>query len=375
MGEEKLITVAIYTYEKAQIIKGLLESEGIQVAIQNVNLIQPVISSGVRVRIRETDLPHALTILEEHNTLFEQKDVTSLRKSRAKQHIVIPIDFSDYSYKACAVGFDIANKIGAKIIVLHTYIVPYLPDAIPITDTFIGQEEIGEFKKIRESATKQMDDFAQKLKTDIAINALANVQFECIVKEGIPEDEIRLFCRHRPPSLIVMGTRGKGRKETELIGSVTAEVIDSARIPVLAIPENTHINSYSQVSKVAFITNFDQRELITIDTFMRLFGGFNFKIIFIHFVSTKQDVMGEIKMNSLEKYFNKHYPEKECTCKILETKDILTGVNDFIAEEKIDLLSMTTQRRTIFARLFNPGIAHRMIFHSDTPILVLPSNS
>ena len=41
MSEDRLITVAIYTYEKAQIIKGILENEGIPVAIQNVNLIQP----------------------------------------------------------------------------------------------------------------------------------------------------------------------------------------------------------------------------------------------------------------------------------------------------------------------------------------------
>ena len=52
MDEDRLITIAIYTYEKAQIIKGILENEDIPVAIQNVNLIQPVISSGVRVRIR-----------------------------------------------------------------------------------------------------------------------------------------------------------------------------------------------------------------------------------------------------------------------------------------------------------------------------------
>ena len=70
MSEDRLITVAIYTYEKAQIIKGILENEGIPVAIQNVNLIQPVVSSGVRIRIRENDLPLALKILE-NSPVFE----------------------------------------------------------------------------------------------------------------------------------------------------------------------------------------------------------------------------------------------------------------------------------------------------------------
>ena len=55
--EDKLVTLAILTYSKAQILKSVLESEGIESYIHNVNLIQPVISSGVRVRIKESDLP------------------------------------------------------------------------------------------------------------------------------------------------------------------------------------------------------------------------------------------------------------------------------------------------------------------------------
>ena len=56
--EEKLVTLAILTYAKAQILKSVLEKEGIKSYIQNVDLIKPVVSSGVRLRIKESDLPH-----------------------------------------------------------------------------------------------------------------------------------------------------------------------------------------------------------------------------------------------------------------------------------------------------------------------------
>lgn len=46
--EDKLVTLAILTYAKAQILKNVLENEGIEAYIHNVNLIQPVISSGVK---------------------------------------------------------------------------------------------------------------------------------------------------------------------------------------------------------------------------------------------------------------------------------------------------------------------------------------
>ena len=62
--EDKLVTLAILTYAKAQILKNVLENEGIETYIHNVNQIQPVGSSGVRVRIKESDLPHALKITE-----------------------------------------------------------------------------------------------------------------------------------------------------------------------------------------------------------------------------------------------------------------------------------------------------------------------
>ena len=70
--EDKVVTLAILTYAKAQILKNVLENEGIETYIHNVNQIQPVVSSGVRVRIKESDLPHALKITESSAWLSEE---------------------------------------------------------------------------------------------------------------------------------------------------------------------------------------------------------------------------------------------------------------------------------------------------------------
>ena len=69
--EDKLVTLAILTYTKAQILKNVLENEGIETYIHNVNQIQPVVSSGVRLRIKESDLPRALKITESSIWLAE----------------------------------------------------------------------------------------------------------------------------------------------------------------------------------------------------------------------------------------------------------------------------------------------------------------
>ena len=97
--EDKLVTLAIHTFEKAQILKTILETEGIEVYIHNVNQIQPVVSAGVRVRIKESDLPHALRIIEDNKWFEEPKEEEA--KVNAVKKVLIPIDFSDYSAKAC----------------------------------------------------------------------------------------------------------------------------------------------------------------------------------------------------------------------------------------------------------------------------------
>ena len=84
--EEKLVTLAILTYSKAEILKGILESEGIEAYIHNVNLIQPVISAGVRVRIKESDLPHALKIVENSKWLEEVVEDQEDEEEAKKMH-------------------------------------------------------------------------------------------------------------------------------------------------------------------------------------------------------------------------------------------------------------------------------------------------
>lgn len=46
--EDKLVTLAILTYAKAQILKNVLEAEGIEAYIHNVNLFSLSYLPGVR---------------------------------------------------------------------------------------------------------------------------------------------------------------------------------------------------------------------------------------------------------------------------------------------------------------------------------------
>ncbi|NDW12941.1 universal stress protein [Bacteroides sp. 214] len=371
--EDKLITLAILTYSKAQILKNVLENEGIEAYIHNVNLIQPIVSSGVRLRIKETDLPRALKIIESSAWLSADILGGEGHKESPKENIpskiLIPVDFSAYSMKACEIGFHLAKRLHAQIALIHVYLTPMYTSALPYGDVFSYQisDEIG-IKDTLNKVNEDLNELSQKIKEKITSGTLPNVEFSCTLKEGIPEEEIFRYSKEINPIIIIMGTRGKNQKDIDLIGSVAAEVIERSRIPVLAIPENTPFSDFNDIKHIAFLTNFDQRDLISFDSFIQGLSKYNFSVSLI---SDSKDAWGEIKLAGIKEYFKKQYPKLRINYDVINGEDILYSMDTYIKKNSIDVLALASYKRNIFSRLFNPSLARKMLFHSDTPLLVI----
>ena len=370
MSEKKFVTLAIHTNEKAQILKSVLESEGIEVCIDDVNINNPGVSAGVRIRIQESDLPRALNVVENRH-LFSYAEPETHRTDDGRKRILVPVDFSDYSIKACRVAFNLAKEMDAKVKILHVYFNPYYPTALPMAEAFAYQAKEGEsFQNIIEKVRSDIQKLCSMIDDKIASGEFPAVNYSYVLKEGLPEEEIVRFSKEYQPSLIVMGTRGKDQKDADLIGSVTAEVIEMTRIPVFSVPENTHFHSMAEVKNVAFLTSFSQRGLISFDAMMNFVSDFDLTIHFTHIANKKDDKWDEIKLAGIKAYFAEQYPNLKIEYKVIEG-DMLKGIDSFVQEAKIDILALTTAKRNIFARMFNPSMSRKMLFHTDTPLLVL----
>lgn len=373
--EDKLITLAILTYSKAQILQSVLENEGIESYIHNVNLIQPVISSGVRVRIKESDLPQALKIIESSSWLSSEILHEETPASSKASHVLIPIDFSSYSLKACDFGFRVAAKMHVDVVLLHVHFTPiYIPSLQYSTDNFgiPSAENAASMKGIMETVHKELDDLTKIIDRKIEEGVYPKVKYTCLLREGVPEEEILSYARHEKPLIIVMGTRGEHQKDLDLIGSVTAEVIERSPVFVYAIPEQAPSKSLEDIHKVALFTSFDQRDLIAFDSLIKTFKDNQFEITFIHINSHEEKrTWNEITLAGIKEYFKKQYPQLEFNYVAVDESHLLNNLDQFVQTNKIDVICTPNYKRNIFARLFNPSIARKMLFHANTPLLVI----
>lgn len=370
--QDRLITVAIHTYEKAIVLKSLLESEGVTVVLQNVNLVQPVVSSGVRVRIKETDLPLALRIIE-NCEIFIRPGYGDAPSSLS---VLVPVDFSDRSMKAAIIAFDIAHRHHTGVVFLHSFVNPYFGGNLQLSDNLTYEiSETEAVKAIEAEAGRKMEEFGNAIRNKIKLGELPPVKFKTETVEGIPEESITQYIRDHNPWIVVMATRGADTKEKELVGSVTAEVLDTCRIQAVTIPDSTPLTTLSDVRHIVVFCNLDQEDILALDALYRLIPECTDKIhVTIACLPDKKRPFTDksAARTYLLNYCQEHYPNYTFS---LQTLNLDTVINDFSQIEQakhIDLITVANKKKNIFARLFNPGIAHRLLFHSDIPMIVIP---
>src|ERR1035437_1152992 len=204
--DDKLVTLAIRTYQRAQMIKNVLEENGIETVIHNLNLEQPEMAVGVRVRIKESDLPRALKIVEEMESAWEKQNETEV--STAKQ-VLIPIDFSDQIAKVTDFGFHFADILAAEVVFLHVYFSPAftISSNNEMSTYSISDSEL--LRRIISSANADVENMTNLINRRIEKGELPDIPFSFELKEGIPEDQILDFCKKNTPDLVVMGTHGR----------------------------------------------------------------------------------------------------------------------------------------------------------------------
>jgi nucleotide-binding universal stress UspA family protein len=365
--EGKLITLAIRTFDKAEVLKAVLEGKGIRVEIHNLDSTNSV-AVGVRVRIQEKDLAKALGIIEAAESTWFGKISEDLSSC---SDVLLPIDFnfSEVGYKAIDCGFQFADSIGAEIVFMHIYHNPVFSIS---SENDLGRYSISDgntMRKTLDKITQNIETLTASLKERIESKKLPDIPFRFELKEGIPEDEILLYCKKKKPSMVIMDTHGK-KLSDELLGSVTAEVMEYCQSPVLALPIESSFSSVQQINRVAFLTNFNQKDLIAIDRIIGLLQKDNLDMHFIHSSADKPEAWDEVILGGIKSYFSSHYPSLVTHYSFLESDEKFELLDKYITDNQIDVLAFNSRKRNIFSRLFHSGLSYKMVLHTDTPILV-----
>jgi len=275
-------------------------------------------------------------------------------KSLVMKNILVPVDFSDTSKNAFRYALAYAKKTQANIKLIHAFNSP-LDAANPAFLLSLGEQE-GRLK----SAMERM--VADEMQQDSTIE----VTYE--IKLGFAVDEIVQQSNNGAIDLIIMGTMGEHIALEKIFGTVSSDVSQNAGCPVMLIPPKIE---YLEIKDILFASDYTATEGQVLDKILKFAKTFNSALHFVHV----NDHPNNLAISPEELIFEKVFSSKntETALYFAEVKDlnVTDGLNKYIQNHKIDLLTVVTQKRSFWERLFHKSTTKRMVLNSEIPLLVL----
>jgi nucleotide-binding universal stress UspA family protein len=145
----------------------------------------------------------------------------------AIRKILVPVDFSPFSYKSLDYATAFALQSKAEILLLHVVPINYV-DADLIAFDYTELE-----RQTAETAKIQLERLAAE-RVDPAVTRYVRVG------TGKPADEIVRIAEEFQAELIVIATHGYTGFKHAFLGSTTEKVVRSAPCPVLTLRQHEH---------------------------------------------------------------------------------------------------------------------------------------
>lgn len=134
----------------------------------------------------------------------------------------MPHDFSETADAALATALELAEKMHARVTILHAYEVPtyVFPESVVATADLVGQ--------VRGAAEEALAGIKERA-------TRPGVPLDTLLRQGVAWSEIVRAAKELGTDLVVMGTHGRRGISRALIGSVAEKVVRTAPCPVLTV--------------------------------------------------------------------------------------------------------------------------------------------
>src|SRR5665648_835900 len=190
-----------------------------------------------------------------------------------------------------------------------------------------------------------MKELRAKLNSYMIENELLAIQIKTEVIGGIAEEAILDFAEIGQFDLMVVGIRGKDSSEN-WFGSFMAEIINKSSIPVLAIPGQA-IYKKSMFKRLMYATNFDKSDGTAIRKLIEIAKPLETHITIVHIDETSENPFLNFDLAHFKEKYVGNVGSVEMDFDLIVNKNRSRGIENYIIDEKIDVIAITSHKRNI----------------------------
>ncbi len=265
--------------------------------------------------------------------------------------IIVPIDFSLDSINALEHAIIIANKIKAKIKMIHV-IKSKKTEAPFIINDFVS------------TSTNSIEDFFKKIMDKYAKKAKNGLEYK--IREGKIYDEICNQAKYDDAYLIVMGTHGISGFEEKILGSNAYKVVVNSPCPIITIRKAYSPCEPKRILLPIDVTKDTRKKVPFVTEYAKYFNA----EVFVLGVAETESVTVKRKLTLYTEQTENYLKSKEINVQkaIITGNEMTATILNFAQENTINLIAIMTERPNPFTIIMGLN-AHNIVNESPVPVM------
>ncbi|MEQ8924927.1 MAG: universal stress protein [Fulvivirga sp.] len=273
------------------------------------------------------------------------------------KRIIVPTDFSECATNAIRYAARMAKDIKAEeLVILHAFSIPIAHGEAAMT---IGIDVIS--KEQDDLIERQFEDMIRK------IDELKEVNYSYSCKHGFIENLLQLECNERDIDLIIMGTKGAHTFSEAVLGTNAFYIVKDSKYPILILPEN---QKYTSLQHIALASDYKYFEPEIMKPLRDICTLFKSQVHIVHI--SEKEALKEDETTSAKR-FEQYFKNIPHHFHFILDHDVEHGLQEYIKKHTIQLLAVVPRKHNLYERIFGKSETKKLIFHSELPILALPS--
>ncbi len=266
-----------------------------------------------------------------------------------------------------------AARFGAKVIVLN------VQETMNLSTLEVPEDLKKELSLIGSKIRKREAQRLARVKDVLQMKA---IEVEARIAAGVPYQEIVKAAQSGAIDLIVMGRRGLNFWGRMLLGTTTAKVLREAHVPVLTVRQ---ARGKLAVKKILVPASLSPTDAVSLEWALEAAKSFGAMVYLIHVIevhksydSVKGGIMGRLResaakqLRALREAVPNHKTRGVLIAeKVMAFPRVRSGIVNFVRDQGIDLIVMSTHARKGVPRFVLGSVAESVTQEAPCPVITI----
>lgn len=277
--------------------------------------------------------------------------------------ILVPTDFTANASRALDFAVQIAKKVKAEIILLHT--------CCGLIENTSKDNRIM-YNEYNHAFIEQANEKLSSLKEQIEETEKLFVKTK--LYKGPVTDTILQASEEHHADLIVLGILHETGLTEKIFGSKATAIMDRTNVPVIFVHP---LKEWNIPRKIFIAVNHFEELPVVNNLVFKLAELFNTTVHIAIFTDTDYEIRYEYLRNERnislykEKLENR-YRNISIKTTLLYGQSFQDTIAEYIREHRIDLVAMITHKQTFTESIFNRCAVKKMYYQTQIPLMVIP---